>query len=114
MKDYLKLNVQEGNFIKIMKNFSDNLKKGYRAVSNKIKTKNFFCVSCEVGKLSPTLLPRKTQDSFPSLLPCQSRVKAVAWYAGGLKERGRKNIRKRMKKIKSCDEGLSKVKCTGR
>ncbi len=27
MKDYLKLNVQEGNFIKIMKNFSDNLKK---------------------------------------------------------------------------------------
>jgi hypothetical protein len=27
MKDYLKLNVQEGNFMKIMKNFSDNLKK---------------------------------------------------------------------------------------
>jgi hypothetical protein len=27
MKNYLKLNVQEGNFIKIMKSFCDNLKK---------------------------------------------------------------------------------------
>ncbi len=32
MKDYLKLNVQEGNFIKIMKNFSDNLLLGMPGV----------------------------------------------------------------------------------
>ncbi len=62
------------------------IEKQVRAVSNKIKTKNFFlCFLRSWQAFLNSLTQKNTGYSFSSILPCPSRVKAVAWYAGGVR-----------------------------